>query len=363
MSSDTRSLVAERLINAQDYRERARTLLPKEMFDYIDGAACDELTKRRNQEDLSDILLQPLCLRDVSEVSTSVTLLDDTLPIPLVIGPTGFHRLVHPDGELATIRAAGARSMTATVSAASTVAIEELAKNIGDGRLWQQLYIFKDRELTRSLVRRAESLGVRALIVTIGVPVVGKRERDQRNGFSPKTLMAKGHFGSEDVFSFVTGQLDPKVTWESIEWLQSITTLPIILKGILNPLDAEQACQLGVAAIVVTNHGGRQLDSTISSIRALHRVAGTVRGRTRILLDSGIRRGTDIFKAVALGADAVLIGRPVMWGLACGGQDGVQQLLGMLHKEFFDAMKLMGVRSIDEIQSMGQDLVILPRSW
>lgn len=344
-----------------DYKTLAKRKLSKKIFDFIDGGACDEITKRKNREAFDDINLRPLCLRDVSCVDCSTQVLNSCIEMPLLIAPTACHQLLDMQGETSTAKAAKRSSIPMIVSSMSNLSLEDIAKNSMHNQLWLQVYIFKNRALTEELVQRAEQCGYKAVVVTIGTPLMGKRDRNIRNQFCLPQRLSTGNFkstaNSKTIYDFASKELDASLTWLDIEWLQSITSLPIILKGIINPLDAEEACRLKVFGIVVSNHGGRQLDTTEATISALPDIVKIVAGRTIVLLDSGIRRGTDIFKSIALGADAVLLGSPVLWALSVSGEEGVVNMLDILKKEFEMAMKLSGCRNVHEIRQLSQYLI------
>lgn len=347
-------------VKVADYKCLAQDIIAPEIFDFIDGGACDEITKNNNRKVFDAITMRPFCLRDVSQIDTSTRLFGSRLTTPLLIAPMAFHQLVDPEGELSTAAAAKLCGINLVVSCMSNRSLEEIAAHVGSEHLWAQLYIFKDRALTESLIHRIEASGYKAIVLTVGAPISGKRDRDIRNQFSLSSKFTTGNFSSnvnnEVIYNFTANQLDSSLTWQDIEWVQSITKLPIILKGILNPLDAEQACQLNVAGIVVSNHGGRQLDTAEPAIMVLPDIGDVVAGRTLVFVDGAIERGTDIFKAIALGADAVLIGRPVLWALAVGGKNGLETMLQLLLDEFAIAMKLTGCTTIKEIKNFTQFL-------
>ncbi|MDQ3517524.1 MAG: alpha-hydroxy-acid oxidizing protein, partial [Gemmatimonadota bacterium] len=279
--------------------------------------------------------------------------------------PMAFQRLAHPDGELATARAAARAGWGMILSTLSTTPVEEVSAAT-NAPLWFQLYVFKDREMTRALVERAERAGCSALVLTVDTPVLGRRERDVRNHFHLPADVSIAHTmpggmqklpevdDDSGLAAHAHSMLDAAVTWRDIDWLRSFTTLPVLLKGILRADDARLAVENGVAGIIVSNHGGRQLDTAVASIRALPEIAQAVAGEVEILVDGGIRRGTDIVKALALGARAVLLGRPVLWGLALNGEEGVTLVMEMLRDELDLAMALCGCRSIGEL---GADLI------
>jgi 4-hydroxymandelate oxidase len=273
-----------------------------------------------------------------------------------------FHRLAHPEGELATARAAAALGLPLILSTFSTASLEAV-RSASTGPLWFQLYVHKDRELTRTLVQRADAAGYEALVLTVDVPVLGRRERDLRNAFQlpPElrlaNLAADGQASLPPVqddsalAAYFAGLHDASLTWRDIEWLRSISRLPLLLKGVVRADDARRAVDHGVSGIVVSNHGGRQLDTAVAAIAALPRIADAVGDRAAVLVDGGIRRGTDVLKALALGAHAVLLGRPVLWGLALDGEAGARRVLELLRDEFRLAMQLAGAPTLATITS------------
>ncbi len=349
------------VIKVSDYRDLAKNILPAALFDFIDGGAGDEITKYGNRIAFDSIRLRPFCLKDVSQINTSNKLPWTELTTPILIAPMAFHQLVHPAGEVGTATAAKKCDIPLIVSSMSNQSLEEIAEQSKNPQLWMQIYIFKNRARTISLLQRAEQAGYQAIVLTVGVPISGKRDRDLRNQFSLPAELTTGNFPStvnqQEIYRFTAEELDPSLTWKDIEWIQSVTTLPLLLKGIMNPHDAAMACKLNVSGIIVSNHGGRQLDTTTATINALPDIAKTVAGRTRILLDGAIERGTDVLKAIALGADAVLIGRPVLWSLAVQGEQGVEAMLNLLRTEFEMAMKLSGTASIQAIKDAGNQII------
>ncbi len=353
-----------RLGTVSSYRSLAKSVLPKDIFDYIDGAAGDEITDRSNRSSFDAITLRPFCLRDVSNTETSCVLHGIPLPAPILIGPTAFHQLVNPGGEVATARAAKACGLPMTVSTMSSISLEEIARQSEHDQLWLQCYIFKDRHLTETLIKRAEQAGFKALVLTVGMPVHGKRFRDIENQFKLPAHCSTGNFASgandQKIFEFTANLLDPSLTWRDVEWLQSLTPLPIFIKGVLNPLDAARASEMNLAGIIVSNHGGRQLDTTEATISVLPDIVARVRPGMTVLLDSGISKGADIFKALALGAHGVLLGRPILWALTVGGEPGVQSLLQTLRQDLESVMKLTGCRTVAEIQQFAKELCSLP---
>lgn len=342
----------------EDFRALAQMRLPPDIFDYIDCGAGNEITRHANQCDLDNIRLRPLCLRDVAAPSLSIDLLGQAFCSPIGFSPTAFHRLVHADGEIATAKAAKTLGAPMIVSCMSSLTLEEVAKGSGNDNLWLQTYIFKDREVTLRLIQRAEHSGYKAIVVTLGCPVAGRRDKNIRNRFSLPQGIVAANFKQRDVVvhnnpihSIEGAELDASLTWKDIEWLRGNVRLPIVLKGIMTPLDIPPALDLQIGGLIVSNHGGRQLDTTESTIRVLPEIAATVAGRLPLLVDSGFRRGTDILKALALGADAVFLGRPVLWALALGGEIGIIGAVNLLLEELRIAMQIAGCASIEEIRS------------
>ena len=347
------------LRNVAQYEEAARALLTPAIYDYYAGGAEDELTLRWNEAAFRQFALRPRVLVDVSRIDPSVELLGDRLAFPVLLAPTAFQRLAHPDGELATARAAAAAGTVFVSSTLSTFTIEEIAA--ATQRLWLQLYVFRDRAITRSLVERAEAAGCQAISLTVTVPVQGNRERDAYNRFALPpgieianfTGLRQSRFPDADASrlnAFIDQEFDPSLSWRDIEWLRSITKLPIVLKGIMAPEDGVLAVDHGAAAVVVSNHGGRQLDSGEPTLFALPRIADAIGGRIPVLMDGGVRRGTDVVKALCLGATAVMIARPYLWGLAIGGQRGVADVLGLLRAEVERTLALLGRPTISALE-------------
>lgn len=351
-------------VSLDDYRIAARRVLSRDVFDYIDAGAGDGITSRANRRDLARLAWLPLCLRDVSEPKFGMKVLGRTFSMPVGFSPTAFHRLVHPQGEIATARGARTLAIPMIVSAMSSITIEEIAAESGHDDLWLQVYPFKDRQQTSALVERAARAGFKAIVVTLGCPVPGKRDRNIRNGFRlPETVSAANFARSgrvdfnNPIHSVAGADLDPSATWEDVEWLRGITTLPLIAKGLMNPRDVPAAIDLQLSGIVVSNHGGRQLDTTASTISVLPRVAEAIAGRVPLFVDGGFRRGTDVLKALALGADGVFLGRPVLWALAVDGEAGVVAAVNLLLDELRVAMQLAGTPTIEDARSAASDLL------
>ena len=339
-----------------EFEAAARQRLDPVHYDYYAGGAQDEITLAENESAFRKLRLLPRVLRGSDKRDLSVELLGSRSSMPILVAPTAFHRLAHADGELATARAAALAGTIMIVSMASTTAIEDIAaaarEVAPDPALWFQLYLQPDLEFTEAIVRRAEAAGVKAFVVTVDSPVLGRRERDDRNDFHdlPSGLVVEnlrniGENRSGGNASHVRDiVMSAGLNWEHIAWLRSKTKLPVLIKGVLHPEDARLAVHHGVAGIVVSNHGGRQLDTVPATIDVLPEIAAAVGGAMPVLLDGGIRRGTDVVKALALGADAVGVGRPVVWGLAAGGREGVSKVLELLREDFDQALAQCGGR-------------------
>ena len=347
-------------VNVLDFEAVAREKMTPSAYDYYAGGAEDEVTLNENREGFRRLALRPRVLAGTGTVDTRVELLGLSLPYPVALAPTAFNRLGHPDGELAAARAAGKAGTMMCCSTIASTSIEDIA-SAATGPLWFQLYIYRDREVTRDLVARAEAAGCRALVLTVDTPHLGRRERDMRGGFTlPAHIGIRNleRYGTPDGMrwaqsssftEYVHKLLDAGLKWDDVAWLKSITKLPLLIKGILTPEDAALALDHGVSGIVVSNHGGRQLDGAMATIDALPAIATRVAGRVPVLVDGGVRRGTDVFKALALGARAVLIGRAYLWGLAADGEAGVSRVLEMLRAELELTMALAGCPAIAAI--------------
>lgn len=330
-------------INLFDFEKKAEGKMTRMAYEYVASGAADEITMRGNREALDTLKLNPTVLTDVTKLDTSVSLFGHELPYPILIAPTAFHRIMHAEGELATAKGAGAASTIYVVSSFTTTPIEQIAK-VATRPLWFQLYVRDDRAFTKDLVQKVEAQGCKALCVTVDTPVGGARNRQQRVNF-------KLPDGINAPYMVSLGPQKLPLTWKEIEWLQSIAKIPVLVKGILNPNDAALAISSGVSGIIVSNHGGRNLDTVPPTIEALPGIAEKVNKKVPILMDGGIRRGTDVLKAIALGANAVLVGKPICFGLACGGAEGVTKVLDILKREFEMAMALSGKASIGDIDA------------
>ncbi len=367
--------------NVDDLRLLAKRRLPGGVFDYFDGAAEDEVTKVENSSAFSKVELRPRVLVDVSSIDTSTTIMGQPMPFPIALSPTGFTRIAHPDGELAVARVAGAVNLPYTLSTLGTRSIEEVAK-VATGPLWYQLYVWKDRGLSRELVERARDNGYKAIMLTVDTPVFGRRERDVRRGFTlppkigletfvdgilhpkwtwdfvrsePITFSAVAGRKSVDgstavtLSDYVNSQFDPTLSWKDLDWIREVSGLPLMLKGIQSVEDAKLAVELGVDAIALSNHGGRQYDGAPAPVALLPRVVDAVGDSIEVLVDGGVRRGSDVVKACALGARAVMFGRPYLYGLGAGGEMGVRWAIDHITSGVTRTMGLIGETSITKL--------------
>lgn len=349
-------------VNVDEFEIIAREILPRMAYDYVAGGAEDETTIAGNREAFRRRALRPRALVDVAERDLSTHVLGIDLPHPILLAPAAMQQLAHPDGEAETARGAAGAGALMTLSTMSTVSLEDVAAAAPGAPRWFQLYCYGDRSFTEMLVKRAYAAGYQAIVVTVDVPVLGRRERDVRNSFALPPGMRLAHFdppvprpeGGGELVSWTTAIQTPSLTWDDVPWLRSLTPLPMLIKGIVRADDAVRAAELGVEGIWVSNHGGRQLDGAVASFDALPEIVDAVGERCAIVLDGGVRRGTDVLKALALGADAVAIGRPQFWGLAAAGASGVRRVVELLREELSVALALAGCRSLAEIE---RDLV------
>ncbi len=355
-------------LNVQDFEALAAQNIPSFAWDYYRSGADAELTLRANLEAWKEIELHYRVLVDVSSVSTSTTLLGHELASPVVVAPTAFHRLAHEDGELATARGAGRAGCAMTLSTLSNTPVEAVCAE-ATGPVWFQLYVYRDRGATEALIQRAEAAGCSALVLTVDAPVLGRRERDVRNRFqlpahlSIENMLANGYGVMPDtptdsgLAAYFSSLLDPSLSWDDLGWLAGTTSLPVLIKGIIHPNDAREALARGAAGVIVSHHGGRQLDGSPATAKVLGPIAEAMNKAGTLLVDGGIRRGTDVLKAVALGADGVMLGRPVLWGLGASGAQGVETVLEMLRSELERAQALYGTPTLGDV---GHGLVLHP---
>lgn len=372
-----------------DYREAARRRLPPFLFHYIDGGAYAEQTLRRNVEDLAAVALRQRVLKDMSQLDTSIELFGEKLALPVALSPVGLTGMYARRGEVQAARAADARGIPFTMSSVSVCPIEEVAPKLGRP-MWFQLYVLKDRGFMKNALERAQAAGCSTLIFTVDMPVPGARYRDAHSGMSgpyaelrryaqavthPRWAWDVGLWGRPhdlgnvstylgkatglaDYMGYLGANFDPSISWKDLEWIRAFWKGPMVIKGILDPEDAKDAVRFGADGIVVSNHGGRQLDGVLSSARALPPIADAVKGQIKILVDSGVRNGLDVVRAIALGADAAMIGRAYIYALAAAGEAGVSHLLELLEKEMRVAMTLTSVARVGDITG---DLLVRER--
>ncbi len=352
-------------ITLLDLEKIARDKMAATAFDYYASGADGEVTLLRNQSSYDRLQLHYRVLVDVSQRNMATTVLGRDIALPVLVAPTAFHKLAHPDGEAATARAADEAGTVMILSTLSNTPVEEVVQ-ASSCPIWFQLYVYRDRGATKALVARAEAAGCEALVLTVDAPLLGRRERDVRNrfnlppGLSVENLLPEGlgdlppEIADSGLAAYFASLLDSSLSWKDLEWLRSITSLPLLVKGIVRSDDALRAAEHGASGIVVSNHGGRQLDTSPATIEVLEEIVQAAGDHLEIFIDGGIRRGTDVLKALALGARGVLIGRPVLWGLAAEGQAGVAKVLSMLREELDLAMALCGCPSLADIH---RDLV------
>jgi len=368
------------LVNVEDHRRQARRRLPRFVFDYLDGGADDESCLRRNRADMEGVTLTPSCLRDVSGIDPSVTLFGQRWRAPIAVAPTGFNGLLRPEGDRLVARAAAAAGVPFSLSSASNVRMERIGAD-SRGERWFQLYVMTDRSIAEQMLERARASGFTTLILTVDVPMGGNRERDRRNGFRlpfrpslatlldicrhPGWLAGMARSGTprfanlgrdEDAgqsaalqAALLSRAMDRRLIWEDMAWLRDRWPGPIVIKGLLHPEDAVRAVHAGADGIIVSNHGGRQLDAAPSTISTLPAMVAATAGRLPVLVDSGFRRGSDVVKALALGAAGILLGRPILYGLAAGGEAGVRAVLDTFITEIETTMTLIGAATIGHI--------------
>jgi 4-hydroxymandelate oxidase len=350
-------------VNVFELEAIAREKLSREAYDYYASGAQDEVTLRENRAAYERLSLAYRVLVDVSRRELATSVLGQPVAMPILVAPTAFHGLATPEAEVATVRAAGAAGTVMILSTLSNTPVEQVVA-AASGPVWFQLYVYRNRRATEGLVRRAEAAGCRALVLTVDAPFLGRRERDVRNrfrlppGLAVANMLPEGYGDvppaatDSSLAGYVASLLDSSLSWRDVAWLQSITTLPLLVKGIVRPDDALRAAEAGAAGIVISNHGGRQLDTSPATIDVLPEIADALAAhghRIEVLVDGGVRRGTDVLKAIALGARAVLAGRAVLWGLAAGGEAGAALALRFLRDELDLAMALAGAPTVRDI--------------
>ncbi|KAK5803351.1 hypothetical protein PVK06_030996 [Gossypium arboreum] len=349
----------EMITNVSEYEVIAKEKLPKMVYDYYASGAEDQWTLKENRNAFSRILFRPRILIDVSKINMMTTILGFRISMPIMVAPTAMQKMAHPEGECATARAASDAGTIMTLSTYANSSVEEVASTRSGIRFFQ-LYVHKDRNLVAQLVRRAERAGFKAIALTADTPRLGRREADIKNRFNLPPYLTLNNFEGLDLgkidktddsglASYAANQIDQSLSWKDVKWLQTITSLPILVKGVLTAEDTKLAIEAGAAGIIVSNHGARQLDYVPATIMALEEVVKAAQGKVPVFLDGGVRRGTDVFKALALGASGVFIGRPVVFALAVDGEAGVRKVLQMLHDELELTMALSGCRSLKEI--------------
>ena len=353
-------------INLYDYEARAKLVLPHNNWEFIEAGAMDEYTTRRNRSAFEDLKLRPRFMRDVSERSISTTVLGQEISMPVMVSPAGSHMLAHPDGEVATARGAGMSDTLMMLSTSSNYGMEEVA-DAATGPLWFQLY-HRGWHFTETLVHRAEEAGFKAIVLTVDTPLASPKERDLRNRYQRENDL--GNFRGMDADRRTISGTDetpgwdvssaPSITWRELERLRGMTSLPLVLKGVRTAEDAHEAVENGVNGILVSTHGGRQLDMTMGAIEMVPEIVEASRGQAEVYVDSGVRRGSDVIKALALGAKAVAIGRPLFWGLAIDGADGVHGVLELLREEVSRALGYCGQTDVNDLEP---GVVQIPAGW
>ena len=347
------------LLGVHEFEALTRDKLSADVHAYVADGAGDEVTAADNLAAFSRYRLRPRVLVDVSEIDPSAELLGRRVPLPVGLAPTGWQRFVHADGEIATARAAGRCGAPLCLSTASNFSLEDVAaahEGAGGGLRWFQLYVNRDRGLAENVLQRSKEHGYEAVVVTADLPVLGYRESQFRHEMTPSENVAPANYEAyardrsrSPLDYLVEGFTDPSLTWDDLPWIAEVSQLPVVVKGIMTAEDARVSVEHGVSGIVVSNHGGRQLDRTSAAIDVLEEVVTAVEGRAEVYLDGGVRRGVDVLTALALGARAVFVGRPYLWGLAVAGEAGVVRVFEILRDEVLNAMALLGVTRLDQI--------------
>lgn len=359
----------EDCINLNDVEELALKKLNDNAFSYYYSGAGDEETLRENKQAFKRIKLNPRILVDISHIDTTTHIQGTKISMPICFAPSALHKLATPRGEHESASAAHSMKTLYCLSSLSSTKMEEVAQSNKDGLRWFQLYVVKNRAYTLSMIKRAEQSGFKAIVLTVDAPILGSRERDQRVKFKVPDGVAYENLAglsvnknnentdvkqsSSSLFNFFLNNMDPSLTWDVVKWIKSVTNLPLILKGVHRADDAVIAAEMGVNGIIVSNHGGRQLDTVLSGVEMLIPIAKALKGykNIEVYVDGGVRRGTDVFKCLALGAKAVFLGRPLLWGMVLGGEKGAKRVMELIYNEFVICMKLCGCRNIAEITS------------
>ena len=353
--SQAKTVTNPGIVNLDELEQQAKQRLDLASYDFVAGGAGSELTLRSNREAFQKITIMPRVLTGIKHVDTSTDLLGQKLSMPIYVTPMANHGVVHSSAEVGSALGAKKAGTLFVAPTGSTKTMEEVAESIKESPRWFQLYFNKDPEVNRQLLQRAEKAGFSAIVLTVDLPVLGIRDRNVRNSLTLSkdvngpTTPSERYLAATRSLQSLTAGIKDDLSWDDYEWTRKHTTLPVLIKGILSPEDAEEAAKRKVPAIIVSNHGGRQLDTGFGAIEALGPIVERVKGKTRVLFDSGIRRGTDVFKALALGADAVGVGRPVLWGLALYGSDGVAAVMEHLREELVNVMRLAGTARLANI--------------
>ena len=355
--TQAKTIAKPNIVNLDELEQQAKQQLDQASFDFVAGGAGSEQTLRANREAFQKITIMPRVLTGIKHVYTSIDLLGQRLSMPIYVTPMANHGVVHSVAEVGSAQGAKKAGTLFVAPTGSTKTMEEVATAIEDSPRWFQLYFNKDPEINKQLLQRAARAGYSTIVLTVDLPVLGIRDRNVRNNFTlPKELNrpnvpSERYIAAMRSLQTLTAGIKDDLGWDDYEWTRKHTALPVLIKGILSPDDAEEAARRKVPAIIVSNHGGRQLDTGFGAIEALGPIVDRVKGRTRVLFDSGVRRGTDVFKALALGAEAVGVGRPVLWGLALYGADGVAAVLEHLKSELVNVMRLSGTARLADITS------------
>jgi (S)-2-hydroxy-acid oxidase len=353
-------------VNISEYERFAQSILPRNAWGYYASGSNDMITLRENRDAFTRLRLMPRILVDVERINMQTTILGDKVSSPICLAPTAMQRMAHDDGEVATARAAARHGMLMTLSSWSTIGLEEVYQSAPKGLKWFQLYVYKDRAVTLELIKRAERAGYKALAITVDTPILGRREADIKNRFALPSHLTMANFSEKGgahnsgtkmaggegsgLATYVASLIDKTLSWKDIAWVRKQTSMKIVVKGVMTADDALASVRNGVDGIWISNHGARQLDTTPATIEVLPEIVRAVAGRCEVYIDGGVSRGTDVLKCLALGARAVFVGRPVLWGLAHSGEEGVYKAMELLKSEFELAMRLSGSVSLQDLK-------------